>query len=89
MSKTYREVEDMSNVRADFDSFISVGDELNARAAIDIMGESYSELEAMRMHREANRVFNPEPKAEWECEEERGLERDADMIYDGAHKDVW
>lgn len=50
-----REIEDMTNVRADFDSFLSVGDFDNARHAIDIMGESYSELEALKMHQEYNR----------------------------------
>lgn len=47
------------NLRADFDQFLCEKDEDNARACIDQMGESYSELEALKMHQEFNRAFDP------------------------------
>lgn len=53
-----RELEDAANVRADFDQFLRENDEENASACIDRMGESYSELEALKMHQEFNRTFN-------------------------------
>ena len=84
--KTTRELEDMTNVRADFDSFISQGNEEQARACIDIMGESYSELEALKMHKEANSVFNHEPKELHEREEERAMERE---IETDRVADIW
>lgn len=58
MSMYAQQIEDAAAVRADFDDFLRAGDEENARAAIDIMGESYSELEALKMHQELNRAKN-------------------------------
>lgn len=51
-----QQIEDAVAVRADFDEFIRAKDWKNARAAIDAMGESYSELEALKMHQEYNRA---------------------------------
>lgn len=58
MSKTAREIEDLFAVRADFDSFISAGDEVNARICVETMGEAGEELEALKMHQEFNAAFN-------------------------------
>lgn len=58
MSMYAQQIEDAAAIRADFDQFLRENDEENASACIDRMGESYSELEAMKMHREMNVVFN-------------------------------
>lgn len=55
MSLHAQTVTDAEAVRADFDQFLSENDFDNARKAIDVMGESYSELEALKMHQEYNR----------------------------------
>jgi len=84
MSKTAREIEDLVAVRADFDSFVSAGDEIQARACVQTMGDMGEEFEAMKMHRECNRVFNHEPK---EREQDSGY--DNDRSYEGSYKDVY
>lgn len=86
MSKTMREIEDMTNLRADFDDFLRAGDEENASACIDSMGESYSELEALKMHQEFNRTFRHEPREAHEVEQEREWDRDA---HTESMADVW
>lgn len=72
-----RELEDMNNLRADFDLALSQDREDDCRAMVDQMGESYSELEAMKMHREANRRFSPEPQDPWIADQERGQNIDS------------
>jgi len=59
MSKHMRDIEQAFNLRADFDEFLAAGDEENARACIDAMGEKGEELEALKMHQEFNRAFDP------------------------------
>lgn len=54
-----RDIEQAMNVRADFDQFLLEKDEENARACIDAMGEKGEELEALKMHQEFNRTFDP------------------------------
>lgn len=56
MSKTNRELEDMMNIRADFDEYLSLKKFRSARMMIEQMGESYSEFEALKMHQEYNRA---------------------------------
>ncbi len=79
MSKTAREIADMEALRADFDQFLCENDELNAGACIDRMGESYSELEALKMHQEFNAKFSQEPREHFEVEEDRAMERDVEI----------
>lgn len=54
-----RDIEQAFNLRADFDQFLCERDEENARACIDAMGEKGEELEALKMHQEFNRTFDP------------------------------
>ena len=77
MSKTMKDIEQAMNLRADFDEFLAAGDEENARAAVDAMGEKGEELEALKMHQECNRVFNHEPKDPWIAEQDRGHDIDS------------
>lgn len=58
MSMYAQQIEDAAAIRADFDQFLRENDEENASACIDRMGESYSELEALKMRQELNRAFN-------------------------------
>jgi hypothetical protein len=56
MSKTIRELEDISNMRADFESFISQEKFDDAHAIIDNMGDLGFETEALFLRQAFNRA---------------------------------